>query len=129
MKYVIQINSGPSRSQAGISALNFIEAALAAQHQILRVFFYTDGIDYGLRYVTPPNDEFDFNASWRHLAQQYQIDLVVCVSAAQRRGLLSVDEASRQEKPGDDLSDGFRISGLGQLLDAVMQADRFLVFF
>lgn len=128
MKFVIQINAGPNLSQAGMSALNFIEAALAAKHEIVRVFFYSDGIDFGFRHATPPNDEYDFGARWSRLAEAHAIDLVICVSAAQRRGLLAEDEAHRLNKQDNDLAAGFRISGLGQLLDAAIHADRYLVF-
>ena len=65
---------------------------------------------------------------WSELADQYQIDLVVCISAAQRRGLLCSDEAQRQNKIDNDLADGFRLSGLSQLVEATLVADRFIVF-
>ena len=65
---------------------------------------------------------------WSQLAAQHQIDLVVCISAAQRRALLCSDEAVRQGKVDQDLAIGFRISGLGQLIEASLVADRFIVF-
>ena len=68
------------------------------------------------------------NYALGELAKQKGIDLVLCISAAQRRGLLSRDEAQRQQKLDDDLADGFRISGLGQLVEAMLDADRFIVF-
>ena len=56
------------------------------------------------------------------------IDLVVCIAAAQRRGILNVNEAKRQGKDGDNIAPGFRISGLGQLIEAGIEAYRLLVF-
>jgi hypothetical protein len=50
---------------------------------------------------------------WSALTHEYHIDLVVCISAAQRRGLLAENEAKRQGKLDNDLADGFRIAGLG----------------
>ena len=44
MKFAIQINSSPYQSNAGITAYQFIRAALAEQHEIVRVFFYHEGI-------------------------------------------------------------------------------------
>lgn len=128
MKFAIQINSGPYASNAGHSAYRFIEAALALGHVVVRVFFYHDGIYHGLRYATPPDDEFNFTAAWSELAERHRIDLVLCISAAQKRGLLHRDEADRQGKIDDDLAAGFRIAGLGQLVEAMLHADRFLVF-
>ncbi|MDP2903890.1 MAG: sulfurtransferase complex subunit TusD [Methylovulum sp.] len=128
MKFAIQVNTSPYQSNAGHTAYQFINAALAQGHGIFRVFFYHDGIYHALKYATPPDDEFAHTRQWSGLAQRYQIDLVVCVSAAQRRGLLCADEAHRQDKQDNDLADGFRISGLGQLIEATLVSDRFIVF-
>ncbi len=128
MKYVIQINSSPYQANAGRSAYAFIKAALAGGHHILQVFFYHDGIYHALKYALPPDDELSQTRQWQVLAQEHQIDLAVCISAAQRRGLLCADEAWRQGKQDDDLAEGFRIAGLGQLLAATLVADRFLVW-
>ncbi|GAB6139305.1 sulfurtransferase complex subunit TusD [Methylosoma difficile] len=128
MHFAIQINSSPYHNNSGLAAYQFAVAALAQGHQIYRVFFYHDGIYHALRHNTPPDDETHLTANWQALAAQYQIDLVVCISAAQRRGLLCSDEAQRQGKQDNDLADGFRISGLGQLLEATLEADRFIIF-
>jgi tRNA 2-thiouridine synthesizing protein D len=128
MKYAVQLNASPYASSAGIEAYHFIRALLQADHQVLRVFFYKEGIYHAFAYATPPEDEYQFNRRWSELAQQYQIDLVVCISAAQRRGLLCSVEARRQGKQDDDLASGFRIGGLGLWVEATMQADRCLVF-
>lgn len=58
----------------------------------------------------------------------HQVDLVICISAAQRRGLLCADEAARRGKQDDDLATGFRIGGLGQWVEAMLEADRVIVF-
>ncbi len=128
MKFAIQINTSPYQSNAGYSAYQFINAALVKGHEIFRVFFYHDGIYHAFKFATPPDDELQFSAQWTALAQKYQLDLVICISAAQRRGLLCNDEAQRQGKQDDDLAPGFRISGLGQLVEATLIADRFIVF-
>ena len=128
LKYAIQINTSPYHSQAGENAYQFISAALAAGHEVFRVFFYFDGIYHALRFSAPPDDELQFTARWTELARRHSLDLVVCVSAAQRRGLLTGAEAQQRGKMHNDLAEGFRISGLGQLVEATLLADRFIVF-
>jgi tRNA 2-thiouridine synthesizing protein D len=128
MKFAIQVNTSPYQSNAGHTAYQFISAALAQGHDVFRVFFYHDGVYHAFKYATPPDDELQFTAQWSELARRYRIDLVVCISAAQRRGLLCADEAGRQGKRDDDLADGFRISGLGQWVEATLEADRFIIF-
>ncbi|KAF3983107.1 MAG: sulfurtransferase complex subunit TusD [Methylococcales symbiont of Hymedesmia sp. n. MRB-2018] len=128
MKYAIQINANPNDSYVAYSAFQLIEALIKRQHKIFRVFFYQEGIYHAYKYITPADDELQLTKQWTALATIHKIDLVVCISAAQRRGLLIADEASRQGKMDNDLADGFRISGLGQLLEATLLADRFIVF-
>jgi tRNA 2-thiouridine synthesizing protein D len=128
MKFAIQVNSSPYQSNAGLTAYQFICAALAQQHEIVRVFFYHEGVYQAFRYATPSDDEINHVKRWSALASEYSIDLVVCISAAQRRGLLHADEANRQSKQDNDVADGFRIAGLGQWLEATLLADRVLVF-
>ena len=126
MKFALQINSSAHESNAGLIACQLIEAALIQGHQIIQVFFYHDGVYHALRYATLPDDEANIRIRWQALAQQ-GVDLVVCVSAAQRRGLLCDDEARRQGKLDNDLADGFRIGGLGQWMAATLEADRIIV--
>ncbi len=128
MKYAIQINASPNNSNSGYCAYQFIKTALKMDHQIFRVFFYQEGIYHALKYSTPPDDELQMTKKWTELAKNQEIDLVVCISAAQRRGLLFDDEATIQGKLDQDLAEGFRISGLGQLLEATLLADRFIEF-
>jgi tRNA 2-thiouridine synthesizing protein D len=65
---------------------------------------------------------------WGQLARENSLDLLVCISAAQRRGLLHADETKRQGLQDNNLADGFRIGGLGQWLEALIEADRVVVF-
>ncbi len=128
MKYAIQINSSPYYSNAGYSAYQFINTALAMGHQVFRVFFYQDGVYHAFRNSRPPDDERQLTLLWSQLVIEYEVDLVVCISAAQRRGLLHADEVKKQGRETTDLAAGFRISGLGQLVEATLEAERFLVF-
>ena len=81
-----------------------------------------------MRYAAPPEDETSITRRWSELAALHSIDLVVCVSAAQRRGLLTTEEAAHAGPQGNDVAAGFRISGLGQWAEAVLEADRVIIF-
>ena len=128
MKFGILVNEGPSQPQASDSAYLFCRAALAKGHEVHRVFFYHDGVNNGTRYGVPPQDDRNITLQWSELAKKHSLDLVVCVAAAQRRGILDADEAKRHGKSGDNIAEGFRISGLGQLIEAGIQAERLVVF-
>ncbi|MEJ2106212.1 MAG: sulfurtransferase complex subunit TusD [Acidiferrobacteraceae bacterium] len=128
MKFSIAVHEGPYTHEAADSAYNFVTAALEKGHEIFRVFFYHDGVNNGTRFTTPPQDDRNIVNRWSELADKHGIDLVVCVAAAQRRGIVDPDEAKRNSKDGDNIAPGFRISGLGQLIEACIQSDRHLTF-
>jgi tRNA 2-thiouridine synthesizing protein D len=128
MKFGIVVNEGPYTHQSSDTAYQFVKAALAKGHEIGRVFFYHDGVNNGTRYATPPQDDRNLTNQWSALAKEHDIDMVVCVAAAQRRGICDADEAKRHGKSGDNIADGFRISGLGQLIEMGIQTDRLVVF-
>ncbi len=128
MKFSILVSEGPYTHQAADTAYNFTQAALEKGHEIYRIFFYHDGVNNGTRLTTPPQDDRNIVNRWSELAQEHEIDLVLCVAAAQRRGIADADEARRNGKDADNIAAGFRISGLGQLIDAGIEADRLITF-
>ncbi len=117
MKFGVLVNEGPYQHQAADSAYLFCKAALAKGHEIQRVFFYHDGVNNATKLTEPPQDDRNIVARWSKLAEEHKVDLVVCVAAGLRRGIK--DEV---------LAPGFRISGLGQLIDTGIKADRTVVF-
>ena len=128
MKFTIQVNEGPYQHQASDSAYLFARAALEKGHEIFRVFFYHDGVNNATRLTTPPQDDRNVVNRWSELAAKHNLDLVVCVAAAQRRGIADADEAKRNGKDANNIAPGFRISGLGQLIEGGLQSDRLVVF-
>lgn len=128
MKFGILVNEGPYTHEASDSAYQFAKAVLDKGHELTRVFFYHDGVNNGTRFTTPPQDDRNLVNLWSELAKTHNVDLVVCVAAAQRRGIVDPDEAKRHGKDGNNIADGFRISGLGQLIEASIQSDRLVVF-
>lgn len=128
MKFGVLVNEGPYQHQAADSAYQFVRAALDAGHEVFRVFFYHDGVHNGTRLAVPPQDDRNVVERWSALAAEHELDLVLCVAAAQRRGLLDADEAKRHGKDVDNIAPGFRISGLGQLIEAAVQSDRLVTF-
>lgn len=128
MQYALAVYSAPTSSQISLSAFRFAEAVIAKGHHLLRVFFYSDGIQNANCLTAPPQDEFDLVCAWQTLAKKHNIELIVCIAAALRRGVIDQTEADRYRKNGNNLAEGFSLGGLGQLLDAAVSADRFVTF-
>jgi tRNA 2-thiouridine synthesizing protein D len=117
MKFGILVNEGPFTHQASDSAYHFAVAAIEKGHEVSRVFFYNDGVFNANRLSEPQTDDRNPVALWAELGKAHGIDLVVCIAAALRRGIKE-----------EILQDGFRISGLGQLVEAGITNDRLVVF-
>ena len=128
MKFAIQVNTGPFTHQASDSAYRFALAALESGHELHRVFFYHDGVNNGTMMGAPPQDDRNLQALWSELAEQHELDMVVCIAAAQRRGIMDEKESERHGKKFANIAPGFQISGLGQLVEAAVISDRLIVF-
>ena len=127
MKFAIALFAAP-HLPASRRALRFAQAALDGGHEIVRLFFYQDGVHSASGNVVSPQDELDLPREWREFVQQHQLDAVVCIAAALRRGVLNAEEAQRYGKPAANLEAPWELSGLGQLHEAAQLADRLLCF-
>jgi tRNA 2-thiouridine synthesizing protein D len=127
MKFAIAVFS-PPQAPSSRRALRFTEAALAAGHEVVRLFFYQDGVYNACESVVTPQDEQDTAAAWRTLISQHQLDGVVCIAAALRRGVLDQAEAERYQRQAASVAAPWELSGLGQLHEAAQQADRLICF-
>ncbi|MDH0143564.1 sulfurtransferase complex subunit TusD [Aquipseudomonas alcaligenes] len=127
MKFAIALFA-PAHAPSSRRALRFAQAALDGGHEIVRLFFYQDGVHSASGNVVSPQDELDLPREWREFVQQHQLDAVVCIAAALRRGVLNAEEAQRYGKPAANLEAPWELSGLGQLHEAAQLADRLISF-
>ena len=127
MKFAIALYSA-AHAPSSRRALRFAEAVLASGHEIVRLFFYQDGVHSASSNVVTPQDEQDIAQQWAAFVSQHQLDGVVCIAAALRRGVLNEDEAARYERRAVNLQAPWELSGLGQLHDAIQSADRLICF-
>ena len=117
MKFGIVVNEGPYQHQSSDTAYLFCKAAIEKGHEVWRVFFYHDGVNNASKLTEPPQDDRNIVNRWSKLNEEHGVDLVVCVAAGLRRGIVE-----------ENLAKGFRISGLGQLVEAGVKTDRLIVF-
>ncbi|MEB0042087.1 MULTISPECIES: sulfurtransferase complex subunit TusD [unclassified Pseudomonas] len=127
MKFAIALFSA-AHAPSSRRALLFAQAVLAGGHEIVRLFVYQDGVHSTSGNIVTPQDELDVPRQWREFVTEHQLDGVVCIAAALRRGVLNEEEAQRYERPAANLPAPWALSGLGQLHDAVQDADRLICF-
>ena len=128
MKFSLLITGAPYATQAPLSAWRFAKAALENGHRIHRVFLHGDGVFCASRLAAPAFDEQDIHQLWHELAVLYQLDVVVCITSALKRGILNADESVRYNKEHYNLDSAMELSGLGQLIDALHHSDRLITF-
>jgi tRNA 2-thiouridine synthesizing protein D len=127
MKFAIALFSAP-HAPSSRRALRFAQAALAGGHEIVRLFFYQEGVHSASSNVVTPQDELDISGEWRDFVREHRLDGVVCIAAALRRGVLNAEESQRYDRPAANLDDPWALSGLGQLHEAAQMADRLVCF-
>lgn len=127
MKFAIALFSA-AHAPSSRRALLFAKAALAGGHEIVRLFFYQDGVYNACASVVTPQDEQDLPRQWREFVSENQLDGVVCIAAALRRGVLNAEEAQRYQRSAASVEAPWTLSGLGQLHDAIQDADRLICF-
>lgn len=128
MNVSVLILAPPYQSAGSRSALHYCRAALAAGHSIYRLFFYADGVYNATQLALPPQGDNDLYQEWQTLISDHQLDAVVCIAAALKRGIIDSNEAKRYEKPASNLAGAFTLGGLGLLTEAVILSDRLITF-
>ena len=78
--------------------------------------------------VVTPQDETNLQQAWDKLIRNHELDSVVCVTSAIRRGIVNQQEADRHGLIAASITDSSKISGLGQLIDAALNSDRVVNF-
>lgn len=120
MATLLLLSSAPTNRLAwhAFDLANF----LLSQQQKISVFFYQDAVHVANQLNWRPTDEPSLSQRWLSLG----IDLPVCVSAALHRGITDQDNALRHQLATVNLISGFRLTGLGELADAMLETKRII---
>lgn len=127
MKFALLVLAEPN-STGERSALQFAETLVNSGHNLQRVFFYGQAVHAANKLQQLPQGEMSLQNRWQKLAEQHHAELIVCIAAALRRGLTDSREAERYSLDGHNLAEHFVLSGLGQLVEASITADRLVTF-
>jgi tRNA 2-thiouridine synthesizing protein D len=124
----VVVSGGLAHSSAVFSALNFAKAALSEGHQINGVFFYASAVEVSNKLLLGLEDELDLSEEWIELSKQYGFALNVCVSATERRGVMSEEQASQANESVVNMSSDYTVVGLGALQEQSLASDRTVSF-
>ncbi len=114
--FVLSLHAAPSDTDCCLSLLNFANTCLETGHRIDAIFLYQDAVWHASEKFSLPSDEIQLNEKWLHMSKQYQIPLLLCITAAEKRGL---DIEHTQP---------FTVAGLAELAMTVAKTDRWVQF-
>jgi tRNA 2-thiouridine synthesizing protein D len=126
--FALVVTSAPFSQQNAYSAYRFALATVRSKHSINGIFFYQSGVLNGSNLQITPSNEFDLHAAWNQLSQEFQVPLMVCVSAASRRGITTNEDARESDNTHFSLTAPFESVGLGELAILLSNSDRLIQF-
>ena len=88
-EYSVLITTSPFHGDSAIRALAFIEGAIANGDTINNIFFYGDGVYHTNNLMLQTGDSHFAHGDWKHLATNHDIQILVCITAAVKRGIVS----------------------------------------
>lgn len=89
--FSLLLTTSPLASQDFGSALQFAGAALTAGYQVDQVFLYQDAVLAAAADIDLPADEPNLSQQLADFCRQQQIPLLYCVTAAEKRGIVTVN--------------------------------------
>jgi len=128
LTYTVIVRCGPHQQGQSLSAFEFTKELLVQGHQVLRVFFYQQGVHLSSSLRVMPQDELDLTALWQQLSLDYDLELGVCIAVALQSGIVDQQECRRYELSAVNLAPQFTLLGLGQLASASVESDRLVSF-
>lgn len=120
MKFSLAIYSSPEQNSSAHTALDFAEELLCQGHHIYRLFFFNDGV------LNCADTNNTVNRAWQKLINTQQLDAIVCIASAQKRGLDHSKDTA--DWPSKNIHSAFSAGGIAQLIDATVQSDRIISF-
>ncbi|MGL1957468.1 MAG: sulfurtransferase complex subunit TusD [Colwellia sp.] len=124
-KLAVVITTSPNNNLT-ITALSYVESALLAGVEVIGVFFYQEGVMHANNAINIASDEFQAIKQWSRLHKAYNLPLHVCITAAEKRGIIGDDNIN--EANTETINDIFTLSGLGELVELSTNSTRMVQF-
>ena len=122
---LVLITASPTASANCHSAIAFCESACKSGYDV-SVFFYGEGVHNCNSFISPVNDEKNILSEWQGLSEKYQINLIVCNTAANKRGLIAQEDAV--VSGSFNISSPFIAGGLAEFSSLSQKTDRLIQF-
>lgn len=115
--YLLMLHAAPWSNQSVLSACQFAQAAIDSGHTVPAIFLYQGAVLNAINTLDIPSDELNGQQHLLQLQQEHKIKLMLCVTAAEKRGLTE-----------SNIKPEFIISGLAEFAELTTQADKVIQF-
>ncbi|WP_100657286.1 sulfurtransferase complex subunit TusD [Alteromonas flava] len=122
------ITCSPSNVLRMQEAINTLTGLIATGCTVESVFFYASGVLNANSLINPPVDEFNPHSAWSMFSQQHQVPLLVCVSAAEKRGVIDAALAEQNAQSAHNLIAPFEQVGLGEFFTRLHNVDQLIQY-
>jgi tRNA 2-thiouridine synthesizing protein D len=117
--FAVLIEGPVLQGQSFVSALRFMQQAVAANQSINSVFLYREAVLAASALIDLPSDEQNLSDKLRQFCHSHQIPLLFCITAAEKRGV-----CSNEIKPAQ----GYTAAGLAEFAMRLAQVDKLVQF-
>lgn len=101
---------------------------MAAGHELKGIFFYSEGVTHANGLTVIPTDELDTAKGFKALNQQHNIPLLICVTAAEKRGILNQEQAQIESLAHHNLDPHYTSAGLAEMAALAGESDKVVQF-
>lgn len=127
-EYSVLITSPPFNGDSAQRALSFIKGVISNGDTINHVFFYGDGVYHTNSLMLETGDSLFTYGEWKNLSSAHNVNLMVCITAAVKRGIVSQQEAKENGMGQSNLQAPFQQAGLGEFFTSLHNCERLVQF-
>lgn len=115
-------------NQSSRSALKYAQAVINRGHTLKAIFFYQEAVYHANALSIVPTDESDARSSFKALNKSHNTPLLLCVTAAEKRGVIDKEQAKLEALNHFNLDEAFTVAGLAEMAAIAAETDYVVQF-
>ncbi|QCZ93419.1 sulfurtransferase complex subunit TusD [Salinimonas iocasae] len=126
--YSLLITHSPFDLSKTLAAQSFASELTAQGHTLNNIFFYGEGTHHANALVQLPTDEYQWHHQWKRIQASSECALLVCITAAVKRGLVGDSEARETGVEMANIHAPFVQAGLGEFFTQLHKCEKLVQF-
>lgn len=115
--FILSLHASPWSKQSVITACQFATTAIQRGNKVRAIFLYQDAVLNAHSKLDISSDELNGQKPLVKLHEQFGVPLLLCVTAAAKRGL-----------ENEDCHPAFRVAGLAEFAELSTESDKVVQF-